>query len=266
VEHAVNRAFTTLSYNGTEIAEFGDGEDHPRLGEDGDCITTLNLHTRNESNAAGTAFAISYQSDMSAVTPENLVVFSVLYHTPWKRIATYSVPNLPACPPEGCICAWGWIPNGCGLANMYHLGFRCKVVGQTSDRAIAPGQPPVWCEGDPESCVQGPKQMLYWHQFEGNNIEVEGYDFAGDPKSPAYNEKCGFKNGAQHDIFLEPGSAIATSIAPSPMRHILPNLIPSAPRNRRVRGTPVSVLLEYAHRVMMMVYSLPLFVYYYARV
>lgn len=78
---------------------------------------------------------------------------------------------------------------------MYHLGFRCKVVGQTSDRAVAAGQPPVWCEGDPESCVQGPKQMLYWHQFEGNNVEVEGYDLAGDPKSPAYNEKCGFKNG-----------------------------------------------------------------------
>lgn len=29
--------------------------------------------------AAGTAFAISYTSDLSSVTPENLVVFTVLY-------------------------------------------------------------------------------------------------------------------------------------------------------------------------------------------
>lgn len=78
---------------------------------------------------------------------------------------------------------------------MYHLGYRCKVVGHTGDAAVAPGQPPVWCEDDPERCVQGPKQMLYWHQFEGNNIEVEGYDLSGHLKSPAYNDKCGFKNG-----------------------------------------------------------------------
>lgn len=25
--------------------------------------------------------------------------------TPWRLLATYSVPNLPACPPDGCICA-----------------------------------------------------------------------------------------------------------------------------------------------------------------
>jgi hypothetical protein len=33
----------------------------------------------NESMAAGTAFAISYESDIARVTPENLVVFTVLY-------------------------------------------------------------------------------------------------------------------------------------------------------------------------------------------
>ena len=32
MEHAVNRAFTTLSYNGTRTALFGDGKDHPSLG------------------------------------------------------------------------------------------------------------------------------------------------------------------------------------------------------------------------------------------
>lgn len=42
VEHALNRAFTTLSYNGEDIGDFGDGEDHPGMGEDGDCITAIN--------------------------------------------------------------------------------------------------------------------------------------------------------------------------------------------------------------------------------
>lgn len=29
--------------------------------------------------------------------------------TPWKRVVSYDVPaNMPACPPGGCMCAWGW--------------------------------------------------------------------------------------------------------------------------------------------------------------
>lgn len=43
-----------------------------------DCPCLL-VHTQNETMAAGTAFAISYESDITKVTPENLVVFSVLY-------------------------------------------------------------------------------------------------------------------------------------------------------------------------------------------
>ena len=37
--------------------------------------------------------------------------------------------------------------------------------------------------------------MIAWNQLDGNNIEVEGYDLAGFPKSPAYNNKLGFKHG-----------------------------------------------------------------------
>ena len=38
------------------------------------------VHTvQNKTMAAGTALAISYTSDLTKVTPENLVVFSVLY-------------------------------------------------------------------------------------------------------------------------------------------------------------------------------------------
>jgi hypothetical protein len=43
-----------------------------------DCLSDFQLHTRNETMAAGTAWAISYQTDLSAVTMENLVVFTTL--------------------------------------------------------------------------------------------------------------------------------------------------------------------------------------------
>ncbi|KAF9013080.1 hypothetical protein BDQ17DRAFT_1342697 [Cyathus striatus] len=223
VEHAVNRAFTTLSYDSANIGLFPDGEEHPGLGETDDgksgdegCIVDPNIHTQNETMAAGTAFAISYTSSISDVTPENLVVFSVLYNTPWHRIATYNVPNLPACPDGGCICAWGWVANGCGEPNMYMQGFRCRVVGATGSAKLATASPPVWCEDDTSKCVGGAKQMVFWNQQDGNNIEVSGNDLSGQPRSPTYNAKLGFKNGSQDDIFLDSGTASTTSIAPSP--------------------------------------------------
>ena len=37
--------------------------------------------------------------------------------------------------------------------------------------------------------------MLYWNQASGTNIHVSGEDLSGKPKSPGYNEKCGFKPG-----------------------------------------------------------------------
>ncbi|KAJ7685992.1 hypothetical protein B0H17DRAFT_1072809 [Mycena rosella] len=215
VELAVNRAFTTLSYGGIRVADFGDGNNYTNGLGGVDCIGTVNIHTQNESMAAGTAFAISYQSDLSAVTAENLVVFTTLYHTPWKRLATYQVPNLPACSEEGCICAWGWVPNGCGEPNMYMQGFRCKVVGQTGNATVAPAISPTWCEDTPANCTTGPRQMIYWNQLDGSNIVVDGSDAHGDPKSPAYNSVLGFANGAQTDIFMSAGTANATSVVPA---------------------------------------------------
>ncbi|KAJ7454823.1 hypothetical protein FB451DRAFT_1279496 [Mycena latifolia] len=209
VELAVNRAFTTLSFGGANTGIFGDGQNYTDGLGGVDCISALNIHTQNQSMAAGTAFAISYHSDLSDVTPENLVVFTTLYHTPWERLATYAVPNLPACPPDGCICAWGWVPNGCGEPNMYMQGFRCKVTGEQGTTALASAVPPTWCEDSPEDCTTGARQMIYWNQLEGNNIVVSGNDARGFPKSPAYNSVLGFSEGAQHNIFLSsanPGS------------------------------------------------------------
>ncbi|KAF5386713.1 hypothetical protein D9615_002077 [Tricholomella constricta] len=207
VEISDNRATTSLSYNGRYSTDWVDGKDYPEDYNVPNCITTPNMHTQNRTMAAGTAFAISYQSDIKKVTAENLVVFSVRYHTPWLRVTSYSVPAaMPACPPGGCICAWGWIPNGCGEPNMYHQAFKCKVTAATAMAPVAVAQPPVWCEDDPSKCTKGAKQMIYWNQLDGNNIKVSGFDRAGMHKSPAYNSKCGFPDGAQNDIFAAPSA------------------------------------------------------------
>lgn len=106
------------------------------------------------------------------------------------------------------------VANGCGIPNMYMQGFRCRVVGSTGDAALATAAPPVWCEDDPKKCTKGAKQvspklssclefsclsdpgkMVYWHQLEGNNVVVDGYDLSGQPKSPSYNGKMGFADG-----------------------------------------------------------------------
>jgi len=214
VELAVNRAFTSFGFDGKYASDWLDGKTYPENYSAQDpgtnkfppsgCIQSPNIHTQNQSMAAGTAFAISYQSDIKQVTEENLVVFSVRYHTPWKRLTTYDIPSgLPACPPDGCHCAWGWVPNGCGEPNMYMMPFKCRVNGASSTTPVAPAQPPVWCEDDTSKCVRGAKQMIYWNQLDGNNIQVSGNDLSGSPKSPAYNNKLGFSDGAQNDIFVQ---------------------------------------------------------------
>ncbi|KAG2745013.1 hypothetical protein P692DRAFT_20865647 [Suillus brevipes Sb2] len=228
VEIAANRGVTSLSFNGQFATEWGDGGNHPEdysitnlagapLTDSG-CIGNPNFHTQNQSMAAGTAFAISYESDISKVTMDNLAVFTVRYNTPWKRVTSYDVPkNMPACPADGCTCAWVWIPNGCGEPNIYMQGFKCMVTGATSTTPIATPKPPVWCEDDQSKCVQGAKQILIWNQAEGNNIAVTGYDLSNHPKSPAYNSKCGFQDGAQNDIFgSSTSAATAAAVVSSP--------------------------------------------------
>ncbi|CAJ2512527.1 Uu.00g055420.m01.CDS01 [Anthostomella pinea] len=197
VELAHNRAQTTLSYNGQFASDWPDGQQHPEdwHAEQDSCLEDGALHTYNESTAAGTAFAISYQSDISQVTIENLAVFTVLEHTPWKRLATYQVPaDLPACPEGGCYCAWLWVPDGCGEPNMYMQNLRCHVTGSSSTRTVAPAKAPVYC-ADGQACVTGAKQMIAWNQADGNNVEVPS------GASPGYNQKMGWTPGAQNDIF-----------------------------------------------------------------
>jgi len=201
VEIANNQAFTTLSYDGRLTTQWTDGGEHPEdwrgPGNPPGCIQEAgSLHTNNQSMAGGTAFAISYNSELNQVTMENLVVFTVLPNTPWKRIATYQVPrDLPPCPPQGCTCAWLWIPKGCGEPNMYMQGFKCMVTGSTSIRRLARAQVPRYCANFPQNCVRGAKQMMVYEQREGNTVEKPGNDFV------SYSDAWGYFPGAQNDIF-----------------------------------------------------------------
>ncbi|CAG7940053.1 unnamed protein product [Penicillium salamii] len=175
VELAHNRAQTTLSYDGQFTSAWPDGKDHPEdwsgPGNPPDCIQDDGaMHTNNQSTAAGTAFAISYQSNMADVTIENLAVFTVLEHTPWKRIATYEVPaDLPPCPEGGCTCAWLWAPNGCGQPNMYMAGYKCNVTGSSSTKKIASAKAATYCEDDTTKCVAGAKQMIAFNRMKSRS-------------------------------------------------------------------------------------------------
>ncbi|KAK4184928.1 hypothetical protein QBC35DRAFT_390685, partial [Podospora australis] len=208
VEIAENRAVTTLSYDGANVSDWPDGLQHPEDwhgGGPGEGCLDGNpdgqggaLHTKNQQHQPGSAFAISYQADINEVTMENLVVFTTKYHTPWKRLTTYEVPgDMPACPVGGCYCAWLWVPDGCGMPNMYMQNFKCHVtnVRSTAKPLALPAKPPVYCHNNPSACVSGPKQMIAWHQLGGNNVVTPG------DVTPPYNMKMGFPEGAQNDIF-----------------------------------------------------------------
>lgn len=214
IEHATDRAFTSLSYDGGMAGVYIDGKDHlDGLDGEGECIKVPNIHAQNESMAAGTAFAISYESELSKVNTDNLVVFTVLYNTPWRRLATYEVPNLPACPEEGCICAWGWIAEGCGQPNMYMLGFRCRVTGEPGHLPLAAPQSPLYCTDDKAAsesalrknprCVKGAKKFLSWQQKSGNTVPENEWanKHTALLQFPGYNARMGFRNGAQTDMF-----------------------------------------------------------------
>jgi len=58
VEMAGNKAFTTLSYNGTLAKTYGDGEDHPEgLGKDGKWSVAQPLVRRGWADSLPTASA-----------------------------------------------------------------------------------------------------------------------------------------------------------------------------------------------------------------
>jgi len=87
------------------------------------------------------------------------------------------------------------------------IGYNCRVTNvKPTARPLAPTKTPIFCEDDPSTCVQGAKGMIVLNQLEGNNIVLDGNQQDGQPKSPGYNQKTGFADGAQNDIFVEAGN------------------------------------------------------------
>lgn len=220
LEHAGDRGLTTLSWDGKFANLFPDKDDHPEYDNgswDNSCISAPNLHTENATRASGTVLAIAYKSDIHDVKQEDMVVISVLPNTPWHRVAEYDIPaDLPAC--DDCICAFSWIPNHCGQANMNMNAFRCRVTGARPDAPkLAKPVPAKWCEGKPDDCVKGAKQITIYHQQpEINTVDIDNIQQAdGHWASPGYNEKTGFYPGAQNDIFETSDNSGSSSSAPS---------------------------------------------------
>ena len=83
------------------------------------------------------------------------------------------------------------------------IGYNCRVTNvKPTARRLAPAKTPVWCEGEPDKCIKGAKGMIVFNQQEGNNIDIDGKQQDGLSRSPGYNMKTGFSDGAQNDIFL----------------------------------------------------------------
>jgi hypothetical protein len=97
---------------------------------------------------------------------------SILPETPWHRIAEYDIPaDLPAC--DDCICAYSWIPNHCGIPNMYMNAFRCRVTGAKANAPkLAKAQPAVWCEDDQTKCKKGPKGITIYNQRKRSTLSI----------------------------------------------------------------------------------------------
>lgn len=75
---------------------------------------TSAYHTTGIDDVKGCALAITYNSDVNAVQPEDFAVFSVNHTCVWTRFTDFQVPaKMPPCPDGGCICAFFWIHSVC---------------------------------------------------------------------------------------------------------------------------------------------------------
>lgn len=64
----------------------------------------------NTSALGGSALAIAYTSDYTSLKPNDMVIISVNYTSPWYRLTDYEIPmGLPPCPAGGCLCTWNWV-------------------------------------------------------------------------------------------------------------------------------------------------------------
>ncbi|KAJ8454723.1 hypothetical protein ONZ51_g12869 [Trametes cubensis] len=195
----------TVYYNSSQGRVSGDvgyGSNSPCPG-----APMSEYHTTGFDDLKGCALAIAYKSDVNDVQPDDFVIFSVNQTCVWEMHTKFQVPNLPACPEEGCHCAWFWIHSiDSGSEQIYMNGFKCKVTGDVGTQPLGKPAVPRRCGADPDNgrpdptpgnCTIGAKLPMYWYQREGNNMFEDTYH------APYYDDLYGFHDGAQTDIFQD---------------------------------------------------------------
>jgi hypothetical protein len=95
---------------------------------------------------------------------ENLVAFRVLelvsqpvicsqpwlgrlgYSTPWRRVATYQVPDLPVYPPRRRTCARLWMPKGRSIPKITSKASNAMLLDRLYTAPVTPQKHPfvVW--------------------------------------------------------------------------------------------------------------------------
>lgn len=89
----------------------------------------------------GTALAIAYTSDVSALQPNDMTVISVVQQSVWTRAISYDIPaDLPACPPGGCLCTWNWIHRA-GSGEGYPFEIVCAALDAPDDEGVVADLP-----------------------------------------------------------------------------------------------------------------------------
>ncbi|WWD18568.1 hypothetical protein CI109_103021 [Kwoniella shandongensis] len=157
----------------------------------------------------GSCLAISYTSDVAALRPNDMTVISCNHTSPWWRVTKYQIPaGMPECGEEGCLCTWNWVhqaAHGEGYGNeIYNALYRCKVSGQTNNSNTVPvGVPPKLCESGCTPTAQAP---IYLFQAEGNNMPKP----TSNEAIPIYQDKYGFRDGAQIGILQAIASSTST--------------------------------------------------------
>ncbi|KAI0749347.1 hypothetical protein C8Q80DRAFT_1161505 [Daedaleopsis nitida] len=232
----------TSWYESSQGGDVGYGSNSPCPG-----APTSAFHTTGLDDVKGCALAIAYQSDVHALKPDDFTIFSVNHTCVWDLNTEFEVPNLPACPEDGCHCAWFWIHSiESGAEQIYMNGFKCKVTGDVGTQALGKPALPRRCGLDaneqdakvavPGNCTVGAKLPMYWYQKEGNNMFEDTYH------APYYNDLYGFHDGAQNDIFnsgviadkadfaVSSTAPVSThaAVAPSPTSQVTTSPAPTA--------------------------------------
>jgi len=168
-----------------------------------------NAHAPHRLDVAGCAVGIAYKSDHREVKPNDFVIFTVEHDCPARFLQNFSVPNLPACPNDQCMCAWFWVHKSIGGTDQIYMApFVCKVTNAKADASpvdYAHIRAPRKCL-DPADCVMGPRTPMYWKlNSDDDNMPEGGHN------APTYSILYGFRQGAQFDIFVNTNPVTRTN-------------------------------------------------------